>query len=255
MAPTIFIKPHDPRFSEKHEWSARVLSEFTRPFPSETLLCFLDAEDWSPFKAGSDSANRGLYRPTQGSGYADWPPYVMKMLFGAPQRQFDHVIYLHNSTCSDKVGLSVTLAHELQHYCQYCCSRDLSQAGVLLLQFIGDVPVETTDALHLTKWSDVPHEREARIVSKKIAVSIFGPDLVHAFIAKSIASAADDADKVDLEFLQSIEPSDYFYDLRSETKLVYSRLAPYRSTLDRLIQEDRSRRLENFKLDHLLSQV
>ena len=253
MTPTVFVKTDDPLRSEKSKLAARVLSEMPQPFPDESLLCFLDDQDWAPFKAGKNSANRGLYRATQGGGYHEWPPYLLNMLFGSPQCRFEHVLYLHNSTCRDEIGLSVTLAHELQHFRQYCESRGLSDAGRLLMDFIKAVSVETTDALFLTKWSDVPHEREARIVSKKIAVSIFSPDSVRAFFDRSISCAVDEADRLDLEYVQSIKPSDYPFDLRSETRLVYSRLVPYRSTLERLIREDRTGRLENVDLDDLLS--
>lgn len=256
MPPTIFVKSNDQSIKAEREATARrVIAEFGNTLPDETLLCCFDDEDWKPFKSGKSAANRGLYRPTEGGGYSNpnWPEYVMSLLFGFGQQRFDHVLYLHDSTCRDRVGLTVTFAHELQHFRQYCRVREMSDAGVLLMTFIGQVPEATTDALSLTRWIDVPHEREARIVSKRIAVGIFGDDSVREFLDRSIASAVNDGDKEDLTFVQRIGPADYSYDLSAATKLVFSRLIPHRRELEESIKWDQTGRLQNINLDSLLS--
>jgi hypothetical protein len=38
---------------------------------------------------------------------------------------FDHLIYLRGTTCSCKTALVMTFSHELQHFIQYSCRRQL----------------------------------------------------------------------------------------------------------------------------------
>ena len=75
---------------------------------------------------------------------------------------FDDFIYLHGSTCSSAMGLTMTLAHELQHFIQHSQQTRLWAANSL----IPKLKKATIRALGL-RWCDIPHEREARIVSSR----------------------------------------------------------------------------------------
>src|SRR5256885_12347627 len=100
-----------------------VVDEFGRGLPDLSLLAFFDDEDWILFREKYGSTNRGLYAPIKVNHFEWqlWPDYVtMCILKNLPSssilnRNFDHVIYLYGSTCSDEVSLSMTFAHELQH--------------------------------------------------------------------------------------------------------------------------------------------
>ncbi len=84
-------------------------------------------------------------------------------------RVIDELIYLYGSTCADEVGLVIVLAHELQHAIQHANVRKPWALNGLVLKLDTNV----FDALKLT-WADIPIEREARIVSKRMAVHLFG---------------------------------------------------------------------------------
>ena len=76
---------------------------------------------------------------------------------------YESLIYLHGSTCETDIGLTMTLAHELQHFLQYTNERHLWTANTLLMK----LPSLPTD--DLKACSDFPVEREARITAKKVA--------------------------------------------------------------------------------------
>src|SRR6266850_7243741 len=124
MPPIIVVKSSDSSVKTKREGTARrVIAEFGDQLPNLKLLCFFDDVDWVPFRDAIGKANRGLYRPLSASSqFFDWPDDVMEHLFvddppsWIRKLAFDHVICLHGSPCSDGVGLSMTLAHELQHF-------------------------------------------------------------------------------------------------------------------------------------------
>ena len=69
---------------------------------------------------------------------------------------FDELIYLHGSTCASEVGLTMTFAHELQHFVQHGNMLTLWAANTLIPQ----LPKSVINALGL-RWCDIPHECEA----------------------------------------------------------------------------------------------
>jgi len=81
-------------------------------------------------------------------------------LLSGPKWPFASVIYLHGSTCEKDVGLTITFAHELQHFLQYANERRLWAVNSLLVN-LPNLPTEDLKAI----W-DFPIEREARIVAK-----------------------------------------------------------------------------------------
>jgi hypothetical protein len=123
------------------------------------------------------------------------------------------------------LGLTLTLAHELQHFVQHRDQRRLWAANSL----IPNLTNATIEELGL-RWCDLPHEREARIVSKKVAEKLFGTEAVRSFIDVKIAECLTAADADDWHCIQGLVTSTA-YDLASETKLFFPRLRPYRSQL------------------------
>jgi len=98
-------------------------------------LCFLDDEDSQDFKAanGLGAANRAFHRLISNStAFPGWPKYVTDCLFVLERDPigrrllFDQVIYLYGSTCADSVGMTMSLAHELQHVVQRVTSARIA---------------------------------------------------------------------------------------------------------------------------------
>jgi hypothetical protein len=143
---------------------------------------------------------------------------------------FDDLIYLHGSTCSSDMGLTMTLAHELQHFIQHSERTQLWAANSL----IPKLKKTTVMALGL-RWCDIPHEREARIVSKRIAEQIFGAELVRQYIDGKITESVTECDAADWECIRGLATSTT-YDLASATKLFFPRLRDHKPELERTLR-------------------
>jgi hypothetical protein len=150
------------------------------------------------------------------------------------KRVFDHVIYLHGSTCTDKIGLTMTFAHELQHVVQYVTVPNLLSANNLVRL----LPKQVIESLGL-QWSDIPTEREARATAKRVAVKIHGSETVRQFIAQRAAAAVDPTDIKDWRFIQELEPSNP-YSVVDETAVLFGRLRGHRHEFEKIIEERKS---------------
>jgi hypothetical protein len=139
-----------------------VITHFRTQFSDARLLCLLDDDDWQALKHEVGIANRGFFFHVR-EGPLPWLlgalGYVQELLLVDGQRAFDDFIYLHGSSCSNPLSLTLTLAHELQHFVQHESALDLWAANSLIPQ----LPT-VIGALGLA-WCDIPHECEARIVS------------------------------------------------------------------------------------------
>jgi len=152
------------------------------------------------------------------------------------KRLFDYVIYLHGSTCVDRVGLTMTFAHELQHFVQqHGSAQRLWAENQLIKTLITTLPEGERTALGLM-WSDIPIEREARIVSKRTAETLFGAEPVRQFIEQRIIEAVDKCDAANWRFIQGIV-FPIQIDLAGDTQRLYHQLKGYRLRLEELLQE------------------
>jgi hypothetical protein len=241
MAATVEVRSHDPVVKARRVAAAqRVLREFGDGLPDLKLLAFLDDENWDDLKRNLGPANRGGYTPIKvDTPTEDWPPRVANLIFvpaddSSPwltRRVFEHLIYLHGSTCNDETALTMTFAHELQHFVQYGFSRQLLAEGRLIPR----LPREVFDAEKIN-WHDIPHEREARIVAKRVGEKLCGADAVKQYIDRRIIENVTANDVEDWRFSQQLDPS-VPYDLSSETKRIFQRLRPYRQALENVLQE------------------
>jgi hypothetical protein len=246
------VKSNDVAVKAQREAAGeRVITSFGN-LPDLRLLCFFDDIDWQLFKDRFGRANRGFYGPLTEGPLPEWSDYLRQQIFvpmQAPKLAFDHVIYLHGSTCSNVKGLTMTFAHELQHFAQHSNSLKLWAANSL----VPNLPKHVIDALGL-RWCDIPHEREARIISKRIAEQLFGAEAVAEFIDAKIAEClATDGD--DWKCIQGLVTSTVF-DLASETKLFFPRLKDYRQDLEKALcdcQKESDPDFEGIDLGALLS--
>jgi hypothetical protein len=216
----------------------RVLDYFGNGLPPSRLLGFLDDEDPPILKQRYGIANRGGYAPINDSTpLADWPDYVTGCIFfddGVSlfyPRVIDDLVYLYGSTCANEVGLTMTLAHELQHAIQHAYSR-----GVWAVNSLVPELHKTVIATLALQWFDIPIERETRIVSKRVAVHFFGEERVTEYIDEKIAEAVTENDVADWQFIRTLTPSSSA-DIVADTQRLFQRLKGYRSNLEAVLKE------------------
>jgi hypothetical protein len=256
MPPVVIVRSADIGIESQRRGAAqRVIAQFGNQIPGLRLLCFFDDKDWKTFKDCFGIANRGFYKPLKSEPLPGWPDYLRKLVFdesptAAPrQLAFDHVTYLHGSTCANEVSLTMTFAHELQHFVQHSNAVDVWAANTLISQ-LGT----TTMAAVGLRWCDIPHEREARIVSKRTTEQLFGAQLVGEHIDARIAEFLTEGDESDWEYIRELATSTS-YDLVQETKLFFPRLRDHRSELEQVLEALRCKDpdFERVDLDSLLS--
>jgi|SRR5580700_4214002 hypothetical protein len=126
---------------------------------------------------------------------------------------FDNLIYIRDSTCREGgVGFVMTYAHELQHFVQYGYTPGLSKVNSVLYQNL-KVYEPSTIA------TDIPHEREANIVSRRIAERMFGADAVREYAEPQIQfmeRGGDTEQRARWVFFRDV-PSATVYNLLQET--------------------------------------
>ncbi len=92
---------------------------------------------------------------------------------------FDNLIFIRASTCLDVTGFVLTYAHELQHFMQHGHTPRLS-----VVNFDLYLNMKVFESAAIT--TDVPHEREANIVSKRVAETMCGAEAVRAFAEEQV---------------------------------------------------------------------
>jgi hypothetical protein len=227
MKPTIKVEEFDPVIRRRRERAAEnVLREFEPWATEDRLLCFLDADDWPNFKdeeIGFGKANRGVSGPVKkGLDWYGWPPHVVGCFYPTISLSdtdpiFDFVAYLHASTCEDDLGLTMTLAHEVQHFLQCACTPDLWKANDVFKAYCRRFQPQEIYSHQL------PLEQDARIVAKRITIRLHGPDAVDRYMEKNIKDPVDDLDGKNWQFIQALDVSKPF-DLGVETVAFAERL-------------------------------
>jgi len=218
---------------QREDLAQKVIDFFDEPLPDCKLLCFFDDEDCQEFKNIMGQRNRAFHRRiSDKTPFVGWPGHITDCIFlddGVSlfyPRIFDHVIYLYGSTCADKVGMTMSFAHELQHVVQSLKTPDLLAVN----NIVRFLPRKVINELGL-QWSDIPTEREARAVGKRIAVQLHGCEAVQQFVSARLASEQDPDEIADLRFIQQLEPSTS-YSVEDTTAVLFGRLRKYRGELE-----------------------
>jgi hypothetical protein len=182
------------------------------PVPAEArVLCYLDDHDnpWLKKQWGGDS-NRGIHWPIRGQGLRDWPQDMwytiapVDQVSGNVTWPYDSVVYLHGSTCNVEVQLAMSLAHELQHFLQFAGQGQIWAINTLL----GKLPyLPTADLSH---WHDLPIEREARIIGKRVALNIFGESAVEEHIENMARLSSSPEDAANWDFIRALDSNEAY---------------------------------------------
>jgi len=241
MPVTLKVKSEDAAVKANREATAkRVMDYFGSCLPPSRLLCFLDDGDSLEVRGERGNANRGIYGPIHdGTPLADWPDYIQNCIYVedyAPlylRRVVDDLIYIYGSTCANEVGLTMTLAHELQHAIQHSNARKVWAVNGL----VTNLDREIINAEKLT-WADIPIEREARIVSRRVAVHLFGEQHVIQHIDQKIAERVTEGDVADWQFVRTLTAFSSV-DLVGDTDALFQRLKGFRSELEAVLRSAR----------------
>lgn len=145
---------------------------------------------------------------------------------------YDFGIYLYDSTCHEEASLTMTLAHELQHSIQH--ERDFTTWAFNTL--IPSLHHKKLAAVGLL-WQDIPIERDARIVAKRAAETLVGPEKTMSYIEERLAGASNDIDVADWKFIREVDASQPYDDLPGETRRLFQRLAPFRAELEKILSD------------------
>ena len=162
-------------------------------------------------------------------------PEYARLVFDGSQPAFDDFIYLHGGTCSNDIGLTMTLAHELQHFIQHGTVRSLWAVNSVAFHTLMHLERDEFEALGL-RACDIPTEREARIVAKQIAERLFGVEAVRSYIEDRKSERVTTQDAMDWDCIQGLDSSTP-YDLATETRLFFPRIKSCRSALERTIRQ------------------
>jgi hypothetical protein len=215
-----------------------VVAAFSGVLPDRRLLCYLDTDDCLRLKKRYGKAQRGLYMPVaNGPMWTLFPEAVGYYVRGNrttstlgpdPRPEFDHLIYLHGSTCLNEVGMTMTFAHELQHFIQHENSLELWAVNTVAIEMLR-YHKSAYRTLSI-QWCDIPIEREARIVAKRIAERIFGSEAVAQYVSAKRDEFVTEQDAADWTCIGGLDATTP-YDLATETRLFFPRLGNYASEL------------------------
>ena len=122
------------------------------------------------------------------------------------------------------------MAHELQHAIQHANARKVWAVNGLVPNLDKEIIKAETLA-----WADIPIEREARIVSKRVAVHFFGEQRVTEHIDQKIAERVTESDVADWQFIRTLSALSSV-DLLGATNLLFQRLKGYGVELEEALR-------------------
>lgn len=227
---------------QREQAAHRVVKCFEANLPlSSRLLCFLNDDDAPELRREYGVAKRGGYVPLHDSTpLVNLPDYVRRCILFDDGRSIppfpriiDDLVYLYGSTCANDVGLTMTLAHELQHAVQHGKERKLWAVNSLI-----HIPKATVEELEL-EWPDIPTELDARIVGKRVALVLHDEELVNRYIDEKIAEAVEPHDIFDWRFVRKLRPSSSV-DLVAETHRLFQRLRSHRREVEEALWSTRT---------------
>jgi len=151
-------------------------------------LCRYFADSDDPYLIQMHGANfRGFHVPY--SACTVLPEYLLHCFFHPVDFSedvkfedtiaFDNLIYIRHCTCADNTGLVTTYAHELQHVVQRSNTPRLLAANQVLYHNLKTFEPATVA-------TDIPSERDANIVSKRVAEIVCGTEAVRVFAEEQI---------------------------------------------------------------------
>lgn len=209
----------------------RVLDYFERDFriaAEPRVACIIDDNDCKRSEWHLGAGVQGFHVPKEmASEY--FRVYKREIIAPIDERTYKfncpyaRVVYLFGSTSETDIGITLTFAHELQHFLQYTKDKPLWVKNTLLMSLHNDE--------FKVRWN-YPVEIEARATAKKVAECLFGAEPVREYIQERIKAHITDNDVRDWEFVQRIVSSEH-YNLAEGTKPLVHR---HRRQLEEFLQ-------------------
>jgi hypothetical protein len=205
---------------------SKVLKEFPKA-PPLRLLCYFDGAqpEWLQHQFGEFT---GIHTPIIGGG--TWPLYVSKHFFNSSGGfAYDDLIYIPKSKyVEQQVPFVMVFAHEIQHFVQRGFTPKISKANTLLLWNL----IRFDPMTELKPW-ELPNNREAMIIAKKVADSVCGKEAVQDFVHTQIEDAKNSHNASKAQLWQWVKTfkSSASYDLLRETDRFVQRYKPQLQSL------------------------
>jgi hypothetical protein len=206
----------------------QVVAQFE--LPPLRLYCYFAQNDDPYLRQRYGKHFRGFHAPIEGRNelpeyladcfFHPFDPFSSEQMTWEKMVAYDNLIYVTHRTTLDPTAFVVTLAHELQHFMQFAYAKPLWVVNSILY---GNI--KSFDPFTPRTPIDIPHEREANIVSERVAEGIVGEDAIKTFAeeqVKHFAALADQGDesaaseKTRWVFFRDV-PSSLKFDLLAET--------------------------------------
>lgn len=240
MSVKVYSASNDKRTNASRIATANQVIDYMRPSLADLrLVVLLDGWDWYELKDRAEE-NRGVFYPVNNGTYGetDWPSHLRQYLISLddnwkPSFTCEAAVYLHDSTCKTPEGQTMTLAHELQHAVQFSRTRAVWAYNAV----VTNLQEECMRALKLQS-SDIPIEREARIVAKRVCEKLLGRGATAAYIEDRLRSGTVERDIEDWKFIQSIDTdSESAYDTSAETGKLFRHIEWTRDELEKTLTD------------------
>jgi hypothetical protein len=242
MSVTVYVATSDPTLRKGREEAAhKVLEYFGDTLPDLDLKVLLDSAEWTELRQQSGEENRGVFYRVNAHTFKDanWPYHLRDQLAAIDPVTLNlkftcnAAVYLHDSTCQNFTGLTMTLSHELQHFVQY--GRDPRVWAYNIA--VTNLCPKTIETLGL-EWQDIPIEYEARLEAKRACEAILGTQATSAYIDERVERSSLLRDVADWRFIREIDTSPgTAYDLRSKTSRLYRNLSRFRPELQAILSD------------------
>ena len=213
----MFLHIESQDFSERVDLDDGVDQVITHlDFPDHIrLLCFLDDKNDAKLVNALGGSNRGFCLPLK-TFYAQQPRFrpfalpdrVEKLISfdDANEPNYDNLVYLHGSVTKSRPAFIMTLAHELQHALQHANHFELWRDNTIMATERGNLGAD---------YANGPHEREAMLVSRRVATQICGRQDIESYMSRQRTSAQ--AELIRWNFQNDWNTS--FLGLREETEM------------------------------------
>jgi hypothetical protein len=215
----------------------RVLAEFQ--LPALRLYCYFAETDDAYLRQKNGKYYRGFHISIEGRNelpeylsdcfFHPFDPFDKEEVTWENMVAYDNLIYIAPRTSRDPTACVLTFAHELQHFMQYGYTKKVWAVNSMLYNHI-----RRFDPVTPRTTIDIPHEREANIISKRIAEQICGVKNIKRFAEEQVkqfaalASQGDEVaanEKVRWEFFRDV-PSSIKFDLLAETISLVEKFKP-----------------------------
>jgi hypothetical protein len=167
----------------------QVLAEFD--LPSLRLYCYFADNEDAYLRQHIGKYFRGFHTSIEGRNqlpeylsdcfFHPFDPFSDQEVTWEKMVAYDNLVYVTQQTSLDPTAFTLTFAHELQHFMQFGHARKVWVVNSILYEHI-----RSFDPFTPRTQVDIPHEREANIISKHIAEKVLGIETIKKFAQEQV---------------------------------------------------------------------